>query len=488
MKTWNMMTVSVLAILLAVGLNLPAPAYGETVLIDFGNDSSWGGVTTPSPDVNGNYWTSVWSDAYYPDMVDIDGNPTTIDFGFAPGGAGGTDSYNGPAGVTSQPDPTPANIAATDIDAVALGNLGVNEAAMDFYTSSSFEIQGLNPDKTYNLTFFGSHKYSTDATTVYEIYTDNTYTSMIASANLDISDAPQSASHNRDMVATINDLDPQDDNILYVKFIGIDGGFGYLNCMQIEEALGVKARNPVPRDGATVVPVTTNLKWNRPSEYSPAKSVLRFRPADTSDPNWIVVDPVDDLDLDGDLATIEAAVPMVLDFNTKYDWKVTSFKLNDPNEFEGPIWSFTTEAELRVDAGPSIITWLQDGSVNVDLNGSITYPDTLSSILWSVVDKPVTATVDIDDDTSAVTSASLDVTGDYVLKLWAQDDSVPLEDEDTIEIHVFADACLAAKANPAGYTPLLHDSTDDCRVDLEDFVQFAADWLTDLSLTENLEY
>lgn len=143
MKRWYMITGSVLALLLALGLNM-APVYGQTVLIDFGNASSWRGVPTPSPDTNGHYWNSVWSGAFYPELKDIDGNATTIDFGFAINGAGGTDSYNGPAGVTSNPV-TAAQIAATDIDAAALGNLGIKEAAMDFYTSSTFEIQGLDP-------------------------------------------------------------------------------------------------------------------------------------------------------------------------------------------------------------------------------------------------------------------------------------------------------------------------------------------------------
>jgi len=232
MRTRKTMTVLVLAALIALGLNLVAPSYGLTILIDFGNAVSWRGVDTPSPDINGNYWTSVWSGAYYPDLIDIDGNTTTIDFGFAT--PGGTDSYNGPAGVTSNP-PTAAEIAATDIDAIALGDLGINEAAMDFYDTSTFEIQGLDPTKIYNLTFFGSHKYSDDDTTVYSVYTDSTYSSLVDSVSLDVQLAGSPWLHNRDTVATIYGLAPQASNILYVKFIGANGNLGYLNCMQIEE-------------------------------------------------------------------------------------------------------------------------------------------------------------------------------------------------------------------------------------------------------------
>jgi len=225
------MNIVVLAVLLAFALNAAAPAYSATVLIDMGNAISWRGVNTPSPDGNGNYWNSVWSGAYYPDLIDTNGNATAIDFGFST--AGGTDSYNGPAGVTSNP-PTPAEIAATDIDAAALGNLGVKEAAMDYYTNSTFEIQGLDPTKTYNLTFFGSHKFG-GITTVYSVYTDNTYTTLVDSVSLDVTDAAMPWLHNRDTVATITGLSPQTFNILYVKFNGINDTEGYLNCMQIVE-------------------------------------------------------------------------------------------------------------------------------------------------------------------------------------------------------------------------------------------------------------
>ena len=149
MKTRNILTVLVLAVLLGLGLNLAAPAYGAPILIDLGTPPSYRSVETPSPDGNSNYWNSVHSGAYYPDLVDSTGAATAIDFGFD--SVVGTDSYNGPAGATD--GLTQAEIiAATDIDAVALGDLGVREAAADFYVSSTFQIQGLDPTKTYNLT------------------------------------------------------------------------------------------------------------------------------------------------------------------------------------------------------------------------------------------------------------------------------------------------------------------------------------------------
>jgi hypothetical protein len=232
MKTRNTLTVVVLAVLLAFGLASVAPAYGATILVDFGNAISWRGVSTPSPDVNGNYWNSVWSGAYYPGLKDTSGNTTAVNFGFS--SAGGTDSYNGPAGVVLGTPPTAAEIAATDIDAAALGNLGVKEAAMDYYTNSTFEIQGLDPAKKYNLTFFGSHKFG-GVTTVYSVYTDNTFSTLVNSVNLDVTNGAMPWLHNRDTVATLSNLSPQMFNILYVKFEGINQTEGYLNALQIQE-------------------------------------------------------------------------------------------------------------------------------------------------------------------------------------------------------------------------------------------------------------
>ncbi|HOM60814.1 MAG TPA: hypothetical protein PLP49_05200 [Anaerohalosphaeraceae bacterium] len=232
MKTKTVRKVSVCTALIALGLVFAVPLQATTILIDLGNAISWRGVDTPSPDLNGHYWNSVWSGAYYPGLIDIDGNRTSINFGFS--SAGGTDSYNGPAGVTSNP-PTPAEIAATDIDAAALGNLGIKEAAMDYYVNSTFEIQGLDPAKTYNLTFFGSHKYSPDTTTVYSIYTDGTFSTLVASVSLDVQDAQSPWLHNRDKVAVLTGLAPQTYNILYVKFAGATGSEGYLNVLQIDE-------------------------------------------------------------------------------------------------------------------------------------------------------------------------------------------------------------------------------------------------------------
>src|SRR5215213_6765916 len=115
---------------LAMVAGLAVAAHAQTVLVDFGTNLSFRGASSPNPDPNGHYWNNYFPGVFFTDFKDINNVPTTIDFG--PDGTGvGTDSYNGPAGDTSVP-PTSSHVAATDIDAAALGNLGVKEAAFDY--------------------------------------------------------------------------------------------------------------------------------------------------------------------------------------------------------------------------------------------------------------------------------------------------------------------------------------------------------------------
>ena len=238
-QTWLTRVASFVS-MIAFMLDLAVYTSAQTVLIDFGSDTSFRGRSVVNPDTNGNYWNSLRPGVPGLNLIDIDNHATTIDLYFDTPVA--TDSFNGPAGVTSDP-PTPDEIAATDIDAVALGNLGgALEGAFDFAASpggadnrTRFQIQELDPATKYTLTFFGSHKFSDDAVTVYSVYSDNTYSTLVDSASLEVmTPGPPNAEHNRDKVATISNLSPQTSDILYVQFVGSTGNLGYLNDMQIE--------------------------------------------------------------------------------------------------------------------------------------------------------------------------------------------------------------------------------------------------------------
>jgi hypothetical protein len=232
------------AMAVVMGAGIAASAGAQTVLIDFGTNLTFRGVSTPNPDPKGHFWNNYAPGVFVTDLRDINNNPTTIDFG-ADGTGVGTDSYNGPAGATDVGTPA-SNVPNTDVDTVALGNLGVLEAAFDYAASpgpdapgnmaanlTRFQIQQLDPALAYTLTLFGSHKFNADATTVYSVFNNNTYTSLIGTASLNVHDLVSPNLHNRNTVATIGGLVPDSNGILYLQFVGATGAQGFLNSMQI---------------------------------------------------------------------------------------------------------------------------------------------------------------------------------------------------------------------------------------------------------------
>jgi lysophospholipase L1-like esterase len=204
----------------------------EVILVDFGNNSSYRGTNVLNPDPNGRYWNSVYSGAFYTDLVNQSNTATAVDLGFD--AATGTDSFNGPGG---------------SFDSAALGALGVTNAVNDYYVSARFQLQGLDTSRTYRLTFFGSHKYSTDTNTIYAVHDDNNYTQALASATLAVQTPGSPALHNSNTVAVLTNLAPRSNGRLYVEFEGDRGNEGYLNAMMIE-ALSVSTGAP-PASGAT---------------------------------------------------------------------------------------------------------------------------------------------------------------------------------------------------------------------------------------------
>jgi hypothetical protein len=227
-----------LAIVLVVGL--VASASAQKILFDLGRDSQpipggtdFRSVSVTNPDPNGHSWNSVSSCCFYSNLLDINGNTTSTNFGFV--SAAGNDSYNGPAGPTDPP-PFLQYLPLTTINAAALGDLGVKEAAFDFYTNGKMTIGNLDPSKKYTLTFFGSHQYNGGPdinlnTTNYTAYTDNTFTTPVASTSLVIGGE---GFWNQDKVATLAGLTPQTGNTLYIAYKGAAPlSLGYLNAMEL---------------------------------------------------------------------------------------------------------------------------------------------------------------------------------------------------------------------------------------------------------------
>ncbi len=104
----NLGRVTLLLAATLIGLGIDSFLYAQTILVDLGNNQGYRSVDVSNPDVNGNYWNSVWSGAYYPDLIDINGSSSGVAFGFS--SAAGNDSYNGPAGDTTVNGPSDSGI------------------------------------------------------------------------------------------------------------------------------------------------------------------------------------------------------------------------------------------------------------------------------------------------------------------------------------------------------------------------------------------
>ncbi len=212
------------------------PPVNQTLLLDFGDNNSYRGTNTLSPDSQGHYWNDLGNNFIGSPLVltNAAGAATAITFMFDASNPAytnsssgfGTDSYNGPAGPTDSCF-CPSNSVFCPS---CLGYLGITNAVFDYYASAHFLLQNMNPAHQYSLTFFGSHKYSFDVTTVYSVYSDASYSTLVASTNLLVG---AGAAHNQDTVSVLSPISPQTNGTMYVKFIGSNGNLGYLNCMQI---------------------------------------------------------------------------------------------------------------------------------------------------------------------------------------------------------------------------------------------------------------
>jgi hypothetical protein len=234
MKTKQNIILAVLTMCLTGSLS------AQTVLIDFGADSTYRGKSTA-----GN-WNSVGG-GYIANLIDSSGSATNIDY--APDGIGVTDSFNGPgynggeytnySSLTPTQQQTQIDLVAaqadTNINNAALGDLGVGTAAFDYYLSTAgrFQIQQLSAGQQYDLNFFSSKKFPTnDTSTTFSVYDDSGYSNLLGSVTLSHGSG---SSFNTDSLGTISGLigPSNSNNIFYIEYKGDLGGTGYINSMSL---------------------------------------------------------------------------------------------------------------------------------------------------------------------------------------------------------------------------------------------------------------
>ena len=221
--------------------------------------------------------------------------------------------------------------------------------------------------------------------------------------------------------------------------------------------------NPNPADGGKSVPGAIALEWT-----VDAGTLVDVWFGPSSD--WTTWE----LLIDHQAVT---SVSVTVEAKQRYFWVVDTYApgAEDPNY--GPIFSFLADnIPPVVDAGEDVLTWLDNGSVDVALSGAVVDVDATTA-LWTVVsepDDPNSPDAVIADAAALDTTLTLSALGEYVLQLEADDGEY--QDTDTLTIDVYSDHCAAAQSQP-GWQPLVGDINLDCVVDQTDLDILLEHWL-----------
>jgi hypothetical protein len=250
-------------------------------------------------------------------------------------------------------------------------------------------------------------------------------------------------------------------------------GAGEVIVEQVGDTLVVKGLhpfNPVPEDGGDSVPGTVTLGWT--VDVGTAVDVWFGTKADLSDFAKIV-----------DKKTVTSTTVTTV-AKQRYFWAVDTYLPGEAAPEIGIVFDFVADNQPPVvAAGDDVTTWLDNGSVDVGLAGTVTDVDATTTV-WTVVsqpDDPNSPDAAIADPVASDTSIILSAVGEYVLQLEADDGEY--QGEDTLTISVYNDSCEAAQSLP-DYAPLLGDLDGDCDVDQDDLDLLMESWLQCVALGE----
>lgn len=200
--------------------------------------------------------------------------------------------------------------------------------------------------------------------------------------------------------------------------------------------------NPNPANRDIVKPGEVELSWTLPDPLIPGEPVQ------------VDVYFTDDLQL-LEQFTDPAAIQVVgkqsvtsivvqTKPKTRYYWAVDAY-VDSASDFPvvGPIFSFMADnAPPKVNAGPDISTFLQDGTRTGPVSGIVTDDGAIQpyTVTWSVVEQPSDAdpalpSAVIADPTAEQATVTVSAEGTYVLQLEANDGEYTSSDTMTINVH-----------------------------------------------------
>ena len=284
-------------------------------------------------------------------------------------------------------------------------------------------------------------------------------------ASMDFSGGVLTQAYSDDRLAYINDR-IADGTITGYGTITASYGTGTVLVETVEDTLIVKGLhpfNPVPEDGGDTVPGTVTLEWTLVT--GTLVDVWFGTKADLSDFTKIV---------DKQAVT---SVDVMTVAKQRYFWAVDTYPPDATQPEIGIVFDFTADNQPPVvETGDDVLTWLDNGSVDVELTGTVTDADPTTT-LWTVVsepDDPNSPDAVIADPAALNTTVTLSTLGEYVLQLQADDGEY--QGEDTMTINVYSDSFEAAKSLP-DYEPIPGDINEDCVVDELDEAIMMENWL-----------
>ncbi len=118
--------------------------------------------------------------------------------------------------------------------------------------------------------------------------------------------------------------------------------------------------NPNPLDDSIDVDVNADLSWNC---FNPDEDPLTFDvyfEADDPSPDVLVSENQEEMTYD----------PGKMNYSTQYYWQIVSWNIYGEST-SGPIWSFTTEANVPPDSPSN--PYPSDGAINVDINAILSW-------------------------------------------------------------------------------------------------------------------
>lgn len=224
---------------------------GERLLFDFGPSDGTNGDPTTSPDTNGNFWNNwrpitggtpqINAGEHVGDLIDTTGAGTGIGLvitaGFVTNG-----KLNG--GLFSP-------------QASLLGDFAVETATQDYFFSTGddlfnegnddvaggFMLTGLDPDGLYELRFFGSRNTAVTRTTEFRVFGADESVAIHQTSGDNIG-ADGSYNGNDDDVAIASGVTPDPFGQLWVDLTVLEGGFAYINAMEVERVSAGVATSP----------------------------------------------------------------------------------------------------------------------------------------------------------------------------------------------------------------------------------------------------